>query len=1023
MLIFLLGIGSIIPADMRENAEKLQKFIVEKEAKLYMEHPEYRKFMSVPDLKFLKRMRMRKAEVETINVAVLRVEFLEDTTSLTTGNGKMQLEPFGYPCDTVITWNEDSTEADTQYVRNLYYDPPHDSIYFHHLMEYLHNYYWSVTHGKLFIKWDVLPKSLDSSFTVPHKMTYYGDPENYVLGLFSLLRDAIEVADPTVDFSQYDRIIIFHAGSMWQTDMGDSPYDLPAVFIDGADQLFDSPIIADGDSITGGVIYCETGFQDNMAAFLQGGLCHEFCHALGAIDLYDTSGRSMGLGGWGLMGTGNWNELGLVPPRVSAWHRYYLGFEEPVVIDHDTTGVEIHWNGAEDSNAVRLIKIPINKYEYYLIENRYVYINPDTVHYVNPCTTSIDSNGARVWKDNVLVKVDDYESSLPPDLYKGGLAIWHIDERKIADSIDYNAVNSGWPKGIDMEEADGIQDFEMSFMDMSIIDINALYYGSPLDVFARDAFLDSFTPNSEPNTNDNFGNRTYIRITNISESGPVMTFDIHFDRRLNNFPVDLGFPTDVVSPVPYDSLILCGTLDGGVYLISMDGITRRVFQMPESSYTIPAVYDVNSDGIKEIITGDTGGNLYILEPDSTVLDSFKFRRIVGSPLVVDMDGDGHAEIVIGSDDSKIHIIHTLNDSIIDVYLGQWIWTVPLFVNGYIYVVSDDGTLFKLTPDGKIVWRRGEESLTFTTSSPVACDIDRDGKVEIIYSAGRRVVYCIDEDGNREWEYSIPERTFFSSPAIGDVNGDGWPEFVFASGKKIYALDKNGFPLNGFPVDMRFSEEIQSSIILYDVDGDSMPEIIFGSPDGGIYGLKGDGKIHRYFPLTTGMRVYSTPYLFEKNDSLILMSTSDDGYLYGWYLGQNPSGGFNYPQIYLNPQHNAFVDISLIPQPVSGSITSISALVPEREFYIYPSPVNGTKGTLRYFVGDDVSGLIVNLKIFSVSGRRIFTRTDVNPEYGYHEYNIDFSRYGDGIYIAQLVAEWNGEKIVLNKRFGVLKGGY
>ena len=50
MLIFLLGIGSIIPADMRENAEKLQKFIVEKEAKLYMEHPEYRKFMSVPDL-------------------------------------------------------------------------------------------------------------------------------------------------------------------------------------------------------------------------------------------------------------------------------------------------------------------------------------------------------------------------------------------------------------------------------------------------------------------------------------------------------------------------------------------------------------------------------------------------------------------------------------------------------------------------------------------------------------------------------------------------------------------------------------------------------------------------------------------------------------------------------------------------------------------------------------------------------------------------------------------------------------
>ncbi|MEJ2568646.1 MAG: hypothetical protein P8Z50_07230, partial [candidate division WOR-3 bacterium] len=157
------------------------------------------------------------------------------------------------------------------------------------------------------------------------------------------------------------------------------------------------------------------------------------------------------------------------------------------------------------------------------------YINPDTMHYVNPCTTNVDSNGYRVWKDNVLVNVDDYESSLPCDYNSGGLAVWHIDERKIARDEESNMVNVGSPKGIDLEEADGIQDFEKHVY--KVQNWTAAAYGSPLDVFSSEGFNSEFSPTTEPPTNDNFGNWTGITISNISSPDTLMYFDVSFYSR------------------------------------------------------------------------------------------------------------------------------------------------------------------------------------------------------------------------------------------------------------------------------------------------------------------------------------------------------------------------------------------------------------------------------------------------------------------------------------------------------------
>jgi len=73
----------------------------------------------------------------------------------------------------------------------------------------------------------------------------------------------------------------------------------------------------------------------------------------------------------------------------------------------------------------------------------------------------------------------------------------------------------------------------------------------------------------------------------------------------------------------------------------------------DSGYTIPTVFDLNSDGINEIIFRDEE-YLFILDgPSGMTLDSFPLISLTRNeqPIITDGDGDGHAEILIqGSDD-------------------------------------------------------------------------------------------------------------------------------------------------------------------------------------------------------------------------------------------------------------------------------------------------------------------------------------------------------------------------------------
>jgi hypothetical protein len=84
----------------------------------------------------------------TVRIAALRVEFVEDTLSTTTGTGKF-----------------DYTANDT-----MYFDPPpHDADYFTDQLTFLRYYWKEMSSGALDIDWQVFPAGAQAAYHCPSR--------------------------------------------------------------------------------------------------------------------------------------------------------------------------------------------------------------------------------------------------------------------------------------------------------------------------------------------------------------------------------------------------------------------------------------------------------------------------------------------------------------------------------------------------------------------------------------------------------------------------------------------------------------------------------------------------------------------------------------------------------------------------------------------------------------------------------------------------------------------------------------
>lgn len=142
-------------------------------------------------------------------------------------------------------------------------------------------------------------------------------------------------------------------------------------------------------------LYGTSGTQTTI-----GVVTHEFGHALGLPDLYDTDGSSQGAGDWTVMASGSWNGVskgGDRPAHFSPWEKWRLGWITPVAVSCSVSA-SLPASSNSPAGIYRLLdgSAPGGTGEYFLVENR-----QNTSAY-------------------------GFDDGLPGH----GLLIWHVDEAK-----------------------------------------------------------------------------------------------------------------------------------------------------------------------------------------------------------------------------------------------------------------------------------------------------------------------------------------------------------------------------------------------------------------------------------------------------------------------------------------------------------------------------------------------------------------------------------------------------------------
>lgn len=333
----------------------------------------------------------------------------------------------------------------------------------------MRDFYREASYGKLDVVGQVSGTGGPTAgwYRAPHPKSYYTNG-NYGFGSYPqnaqrLVEDILALADPHVDFSQFDNsgdgtvealvLICAGTGAEQSGNTGDIWSHKWGI----------NPQTRDGTKISTYFMAPENGRAGVMA--------HELGHLLmGWPDLYDTDYSSAGTGRWDLMAGGSWNNGGDTPAHPTAWCKARVGWLTPTVL----------WDAAQTVTvppyATKGVayKLPVGSStssEYFLVSNR---------------------------------QQTGFDTELPGE----GLVIEHVDDTKNNNTDENHYL-------VDIEQADGRRDLNLNANRGDATD--------PYPAGSNNSFTDSSTPSSKGYG----GAASKISISSIARSGDNITADIN----------------------------------------------------------------------------------------------------------------------------------------------------------------------------------------------------------------------------------------------------------------------------------------------------------------------------------------------------------------------------------------------------------------------------------------------------------------------------------------------------------------
>ncbi|RPI15896.1 MAG: T9SS C-terminal target domain-containing protein [Ignavibacteriae bacterium] len=181
--------------------------------------------------------------------------------------------------------------------------------------------------------------------------------------------------------------------------------------------------------------------------------------------------------------------------------------------------------------------------------------------------------------------------------------------------------------------------------------------------------------------------------------------------------------------------------------------------------------------------------------------------------------------------------------------------VPDVMNNF-NVLSWDGSVktFNIDTDSFPVFPGFPKHISGNSiEGSIYCNMDADSDLEIVFCIGY-TIQAWNKDGSNVtgWPVTVSSYALEGSPSFGDIDGDGQGEIVatshgLTSGGFIYAYEKNGTPVTGFPINHGYTSRTP---VLADMDNNGSCEIIVNkrlSSAGEVYVYKSDGTILTGWP--------------------------------------------------------------------------------------------------------------------------------------------------------------------------------
>ena len=217
-------------------------------------------------------------------------------------------------------------------------------------------------------------------YTLKHNVAYYGanTSSSHMKNGRELVLEAANLAHKAgVDFSQYDanndgcidNLSLVVAGYNEAEGAAEDMIWPHYSAVNSADTY-------SGKKVRGYLMISEYRGSGGKQQAGIGTYCHEFGHALGLPDLYDTKNSARyTVGTWDVMCSGSYNNMGCTPPSYSAFERFVMGWQTPIQLkdagDYSLAPMlesnTAYMIAKQEHNLSALTPSPA---EYFLVENR-----------------------------------------------------------------------------------------------------------------------------------------------------------------------------------------------------------------------------------------------------------------------------------------------------------------------------------------------------------------------------------------------------------------------------------------------------------------------------------------------------------------------------------------------------------------------------------------------------------------------------------------------------------------------------